>query len=425
MTEVRRAVRPPRTIALAAVGLLALLSASACARSTKASSAGGTSVPTERTSAQALGTRNDAKGAPIRIGFVNEEGGSAVDYAPLRETADAAVSYINQYLGGIGGRPIALVHCASKSSPAGATDCANQMVEEKVAAVLAPITGQGSSLVPIITRAGIPYVSYQGLSLEELTSPEAFSLAGGLPSALAGIAKYSSEHDIKKVSLVAIDVPAVAAGAQIAKAVFGKVGVELDVQTVPPGTPDMTPQLAAATKNGADAVGVLGDPAFCTSFFQAYETLGLDLPKFAVQTCLDDSVAKAVPGGLTGTHVPVTSIYDPNSPEGRLYRAVLETYAPKTKATANNAFGYTTVLGLHAAISGVAGDVTAAKVAQAMGAAVAVPLPMSGGATFTCDGSAIAVLRSVCSAGVQMAVSDSHGVPQSPEKIDTTGMFAF
>ena len=221
-----------------------------------------------------------------------------------------------------------------------------------------------------------------------------------------------------------IDVPAVAAGAQIAKAVFGKVGVKLDVTPVAPGTPDMTPQLAAAKTNGADAIGVLGDPAFCTSFLQGYQTLGLDLPKFVIQTCVDDATTKAVPGALTGAHVPVTSIYDPNTREGRLFRAVLEKYAPKTKATANNAFGYTTVLAFRSAIQHLTGPITAARVATAMRAAKAVPLPMSGGETFTCDGTAIAVLPSVCSAGVQMAVADANGVPQSPQKIDTTGMFA-
>ena len=418
---VRRGPRP-RSIAIAAVATITLVGASGCASSsTGKAAATGTTRPV---GSDVLGSRNPANGAPIRVGFVNEEGGSALDYAPLRETADAATSYVNNYLGGVGGRPIELVHCADQSTPAGATDCANRMVEAKVAAVLVAITGQGSSLVPILAAAHIPYVSYQGLSLEELTSPGAFSLAGGLPSSLAGIAKYASQHNLKKVTLIVIDVPAVAAGAQIAKAIFGKVGVKLDVTPVAPGTPDMTPQLAAAKTNGADAIGVLGDPAFCTSFLQSYQTLGLDLPKFVIQTCLDDATAKAVPGALTGAHVPVTSIYDPNTREGRLFRAVLEKYAPKTTANANNTFGYTTVLAFRSAIQHLTGNITAARVAAAMHAAKAVPLPMSGGDTFTCDGSAIAVLRSVCSAGVQMAVADANGVPQSPQKIDTTGMFA-
>ena len=410
-------------MATAAVVAIALTAASGCANSSK--SQPGTSGSTRPVGSQVLGTRNQAKGAPIRVGFVNEEGGSALDYTPLRKTADAAVSYINGYLGGVGGRPIELMHCADKSSPAGGTDCANQMVEAKVAAVLVAVTGQGSSMVPILAAAHIPYVSYQGLSLEELTNPAAFSLAGGLPSALAGIAKFASLNDMKKVSLIAIDVPLVSAGAQIAKAVFGKVGVNIDVKTVPPGTPDMTPQLAAVQASGADAVAVLGDPAFCTSFLQAYQTLGLSLPKFVVETCLDDSVTKSAPGALAGAHVPVTSIYEPDSREGRLYRAVLESFAPQTKATANNAFGYTTVLGFFNVLRGLTGDVNAASVAKAMHEATRVPLPMSGGATFTCDGSAIKALPSVCSAGVQMATADASGVAQSPQKIDVSGMFAF
>ncbi len=47
------------------------------------------------------------------------------------------------------------------------------MVEAKVSAVLMTSSGQGNSMVPIITGAGIPYVSAAGQASSELTTPGA------------------------------------------------------------------------------------------------------------------------------------------------------------------------------------------------------------------------------------------------------------
>jgi branched-chain amino acid transport system substrate-binding protein len=127
---------------------------------------------------------------------------------------------------------------------------------------------------------------------------------------------------------------------------------------------------------------------------------------------------------LDGAIVPLTTVYDPSSEEGRLYRAVLAEYAPDTEPTSNYALGYTTVLGFFGAIGELSGEVTAAAVDEAMRASAGVPLPMSGGSTYTCDGKAIPLLPSVCSANVQVATVDADGAPGSPTTIDITGMIA-
>jgi len=41
---------------------------------------------------------------------------------------------------------------------------------------------------------------------------------------------------------------------------------------------------------GAQAIGMTGDLTLCTSFFQAYETLGLTLPRYVLSTCVDPSI---------------------------------------------------------------------------------------------------------------------------------------
>ncbi|WP_235949206.1 ABC transporter substrate-binding protein [Candidatus Frankia alpina] len=65
----------------------------------------------------------------MKIGFITAEGGSAISLPEVREGAQAAVAYANDYLGGIGGRPIQLVVCKSQEDAASARTCANEMVE--------------------------------------------------------------------------------------------------------------------------------------------------------------------------------------------------------------------------------------------------------------------------------------------------------
>ena len=56
--------------------------------------------------------------------------------------AKATVSYINDYMGGLAGRPIDLVGCETAGDPGKATDCANQLVQDDVAMVIMPETQQ-------------------------------------------------------------------------------------------------------------------------------------------------------------------------------------------------------------------------------------------------------------------------------------------
>ena len=145
------------------------------------------------------------------------------------------------------------------------------MVEQGVIAVTLPFTGFGAAQAPIITGAGIPYVTSSGNSAEELTAPNAFAITGGYPGTLGAFAKHAQQEGVSKFVMVTIDVPSATQAAEaLGGLVFGNAGVDYDVIAAPPGTPDLTPQLQSAVDSGADAIGVTGDVTFCTSFLQAY-----------------------------------------------------------------------------------------------------------------------------------------------------------
>lgn len=199
----------------------------------------------------------------MKIGLINNEGGQAISMPENREAADAVVQYANENLGGIGGRPIELVICKQGEDANQARDCANKMVEADVSAVLMTSSGQGDSMVPIITGAGIPYVSAAGQAASELTTPNAFMWTAGLPGALSSMAKYSAQQGMKNVTAYVIDVPAATAGIQaMGTPAFQAAGINLKVVPIPPGTPDSTPQVSAGLGDNPDGVIVIGESNF-------------------------------------------------------------------------------------------------------------------------------------------------------------------
>jgi branched-chain amino acid transport system substrate-binding protein len=122
-----------------------------------------------------------ATGTPIKIGLINPEG-PAISQPSNREAVEAVAKYANANLGGIAGHPIELVPCASKEDPASNRDFANQMVEAGVTAVVVTTTGHGDAMAPIITKAGIPYMSPSAASSAELTSPNSYLIAASTRS---------------------------------------------------------------------------------------------------------------------------------------------------------------------------------------------------------------------------------------------------
>ncbi|WP_261554508.1 ABC transporter substrate-binding protein [Frankia tisae] len=376
---------------------LALLPAACGGGSSSGDDAGGSPGPTAATVTLPPGTK--ASGAPVKIGFITAEGGSAVSLPEVREGAQAAVAYANDYLGGIGGRPIQLVVCKSQEDAASARTCANQMVEQKVTAVGTGTTGFGDTLVPVITGAKIPYVTGTATAGSEFATDGVFSWTGAFPATLGTMASYAKEKGYKRVALFVTDVPAAITGANaLGKPVFQKSGVDLDVISIPQGSADATSQVTSAIGKKPDALALVGDATHCTSVFKAFQAVGATQPKFVIQPCVSKTVDDAAPGQLDGSILFTPSDTDSDDPEAKLYRTVMARYAPKTQTDGYAVTGYQTVLGLARALKGINGEVTPASVTSTLQAARNITMPAGHGLTFSCDGSAIPSLKALCSA---------------------------
>ncbi|MCM3921801.1 ABC transporter substrate-binding protein [Frankia sp. AiPs1] len=406
-------------LVLAGSGLL-----TACGSGGDGSGGGGGTQTAAAQSTATLPPGKKATGSPVRIGFISSEGGSAISTPEVRGGAEAALAYANDYLGGIAGRPVELVVCKETEDPAAARACANKMVEDKVAAVALGTTGLGDTIVPVITGAGIPYITPSGNSAAEYTSQGSYSWGGGLPSGLGAMAEYAKAHGIKKVALFVIDVPAATAGARaLGVPAFAKAGVGLDIVAIPPGTPDVTSQVTAAMGKDPGALGVIGEVTHCTAVLKAFQAVGATQPRLVIQPCAAKSLLDADPDALDGAQLLTQSDINSEDPEARLYRTVMAKYRPQTAPDGYAVTGYQSVLGLVRAVAGITGEITPASMSTALSAAKNVPLPAGHGITFTCDGKAIPAFKAICTA--KSLISPLKGIAGTDYKIyDATELFA-
>ena len=420
-----------RALRLGAPALLAaatLIGAAACSSSSSStagassSSPAGTSSSSSGTTASAAGLSaylpgKQATGTPVKVGLINNEGSSPQSEPSVGNAAVAAADYANAELGGIGGHPIKVYRCGENEDTAYATACANQMVQDNVAVVVIGSTGFGATMVPIITKAGIPYVSVTGSAVQELTTPDTFMWSGGYEATLTGFAKYAAKHGYNKVTAFVVNVPAAIAGAQqLGVPVFKSQGVGLTIEGVPSGVPDATSQVTAGLSGKPSAALIIADEGTCTSVLKALNVVSPSLPAMGITSCLTTSATQALGNAMNGVKIFGASAPQANDTEAKLYQYVMAKWAPEANPTGYTVTGYQSMLGLVRATAGLTGTATPASITAAIKAAKDVPLPAAAGLTFTCNGKALPNLPSVCSLG-EVVVTVQNGVGTDPQVI--------
>ena len=399
-----RALPMRRRVALAALPVALLATACGGGSSSNGGDKSSSKVPAAL-STYFPGTK--ATGSVVKIGLINPEGGATTDLPELREAAEAALKYANEQLGGIGGHQIEYVVCKSKEDPASSRDCANQMVEAKVAAVLTTATGQGDAIVPVVTGAGIPYIAAQGNSGTEFASPHSYMWTGGFPGTMLSIAKFAKGQSYAKVNALALNVPAVVGGiSQLATPMFTAMGMKITITPLPLGAADVTPQVTTAEKGKPDAELIAGDATVCIAVLKALQTSGTKTQILAGQPCSDAKVTEAVGSALDGAKI--FSPYDTSSDEveAQLYRYVMSRYAPSANASGLAGIAYEGALTLFRALKDVT-DVTPAGLDTALKAAKGVPIAAGHGLTATCDGKQFPTLTALCSSGAMVSTVES------------------
>ncbi|MEU1953532.1 ABC transporter substrate-binding protein [Nocardia rhamnosiphila] len=399
--------RRRRAVGIGAAALSIALAAAGCAGSEESNNSAVAGAPTTALPDE------PATGTPVRIGFVSTEGGAVVSLPEMREGAEAAVEYVNKNAGGIAGHPVELVVCKQQEEPTSATKCANEFVEQKVAAVLSPGTSQGGTILPIVAGAGIPYITLNGVSQGELTSPDSAALSAGLHGTITAMAAAAKDKGMGTFTLFASDGGGLGALVNAMGApVFQAAGVTLNVVPIPLGVPDPTPLVTSGLSGKPEGVSVIADAATCASVYKAVQTTTPTVQRVYIPACLAPDVidilgVKSIAGsiGITATD------YLSDRPDSVLYRSVLQAYAPELAVAGAASSGYQVVMALALAADNIEGEVTPVAIKDALRTAKAVEMPAGGGITFTCDGTAVPQMASICSRQMLIGEINGQGVP--------------
>ncbi|WUA11249.1 ABC transporter substrate-binding protein [Nocardia sp. NBC_01377] len=355
-----------------------------------------------------LGTPNKATGAPVTIGFLLDGKSQFADTTDEARGAQAAVGYANNYLGGINGRPIDLKTCVTAATPAATTDCANQMVQAHVSAVVVGAVVNIDAAVDTLATAGIPLFMFSGVTQKALSTPGVFGFYNGM--SLFGIAAVQAQEvGATKAAVIAAALPSIQGAAEgLGRIVYGNAGVSAQVVAIPPGTADMAPQITTAAGNNPGQFMVLGSDAFCVSSLRAIRTVA---PKAAIaipDRCITVGTGSSIPNGYEGMRVSTSGNYDPEAPDSKIFIAALAKYGDNAGFGPTAGYGWQPTLALIQALNASkVTDVTPADVVAAVKSAPPLPLPLGAGITYQCNGKQLPLSPNACG---------SDGIVATPAK---------
>ena len=193
---------------------------------------------------------------------------------------------MNDNLGGIKGRPLKLTHCESLGTPDSAINCANQAVDAKPDVVIKGVDVAGGSAVPIVTGAGLPYVTLNAGSPDEVDHKLAFSLSSGFAAQFAPVAAYAKTKGYKSLGVIYTNVqplstPLNGPFAQL----LAKDGISYVPEPVDITAADVTSEYNALVAKHVGAILVVTTLAQCTASLQARSSLSDSTPLFMSSSC--------------------------------------------------------------------------------------------------------------------------------------------
>jgi branched-chain amino acid transport system substrate-binding protein len=334
----------------------------------------------------------------VVLGMINQEDAPIGSFPEAREAAQAAVAHVNEDLGGVNGRPLRLEVCRTTGTPESSAACANSLLEKKPVAVLGGVDLGAAASLPVFEKAGIPYIGGTPALGEELTSPAAWMLAGGVVADLLGQADYAlGTLKVKKVGALYVDLPGVLTTViSAAEIVLRAKGVS-DVKLVAAkaDTADFAPSVKAATAGNPDAVIVLFPAQTCARVMAAARSLGVKAKLFYPSACASQAVVDAAGPAAENAYFATGYLpFDDPSPEVATWKAEAKVTKPSVLSQA----GFSVAMNAYELLKDGTG--TPAAVSAKLLATVDHPGYMAH--PYTCDRKQVSLLAAVCNANVRL-----------------------
>lgn len=299
------------------------------------------------------GTASELTGEPIVIAEISDTSGagsiSAV-IAQFTEAEKAAVEYVNNELGGVGGRPLELFICDSKVDPAATSSCAQQAIDKGAVAKVGLSVLWGENGIPLFEKAGIPSLNAP-VSAQDSTNAEiSFPLGGGAGTEWpAQISYWAENFGMKKAVILADDNSTGRVQIENQQAVADDLGVEIVPVFLPVGAPDPTPYVAKAVQEDPDAIFTAASGAAAVAVYRALNQQGYPADQIVNQGAAvdEETFFSKVPAELIdGSYYTYEfdSYDDLSDPDVKEYREAMGKYGPNEGKSEFYQWGFSNIM---------------------------------------------------------------------------------
>ncbi len=301
--------------------------------------------------AQGSGT-GKASGEPLVIGIYTPADNPTFTAPELIDGADAAVQYVNNDLDGIAGRPIELVTCKSDYTAPGLTSCANKLFQANPTIIIPGPDAAAFTVQSTFDETKIPLIGGASFTPPEYTSPTRVMFNGFSASLFPAMVHFAADKlGAKKLTTLSVDDPT----NEIIKSIFMDPIAEAnglpkpEYLAAPAGTADLTTTFAAALETDPDALLPFGLP--CLPAFQAYVSLGTDVPMVMPDNCADDETLKDA--GAQADGVYFVELFNgkqvaPKNKDVQVYTKQMKKYAKGVVDTDFSRAGFGSIMNIHA-----------------------------------------------------------------------------
>lgn len=320
----------------------------ACGGDDESSDSGSTEAAASSTTAAKKPT-----GKPIVLADVSDTTGAGSISAVIAQFpagAKAAVEYVNNEMGGVGGRPIELFECDSKTDPAATAACANQTVDKDAVAKIGLSVLWGENGIPIVRRADVPSLNAPVSAQDSTEADISFPLGGGSGSEWPGqITYWAKNFGMKRAVLLADDNSTGRVQVANQQKTAKQVGVELIPVYLKVGAADPTPTIAKAVSQKPDAIFTAASGAAAVAVYRALNQQGYPADKVVNTGAAvdEESFFSKVPANLIdGSYYTYEfdSFDDLDNPEVKLYRDAMKKYGPNDGRAEFYQWGFSNVM---------------------------------------------------------------------------------
>jgi branched-chain amino acid transport system substrate-binding protein len=320
-------------------------------------------------------TSGGLSGDPVVLGVQSQDTGASA-YPQSTYGAEAAEWYINNELGGIGGRPVELDICSGDGTPETGVNCANHFVTDDIPVVFdAYDQGSVGAMTPILGEAGIPIVGTlagQGVA-ESAEYGTAFYFSGPLETSALGMVTVLSDSGASTAALAVNDLPSSHGYVDALVKPLGQ-GVGLDVTAVYTTIDNLNYQVLAQTElaSNPDVAGVIALPEeACTGLVSALRQNGFEGTMFA-GSCSQfiEELGGDAAGAIVQPRLWVPRSYD-NAPsevqeELDAFGTAMAAVGYEDEQSARSLYSFAGIINLAKILSDVDGEITAESVGTAM-----------------------------------------------------------